>query len=310
LEKSRIPESVFEPVVVSFECRDFYKETPVSDEVFLAYKERFSYEKSELNSEVEEVNRTSRHWIKERISFDAAYDDERVFAYLYLPKKGVPPFQTAIYFPGIAPWQFSRSSRDELWEEEGMFDFIVKAGRAVMYPIYKGSHERADQDSKRYGFSRRSLSAVEYLIKYVKDFKRCVDYLETRQDIDSHNLAYLGYSRGGELANIITAVEDRLKASVSILGGLYEWEILPALDPFNYVTRVKIPTLMLNGEHDIIYRYQTDAKPMYDLLGTPEKDKVLKLYNTDHHIPKNELIRETLNWLDKYLGPIKPVSKE
>jgi serine/threonine protein kinase len=35
------------------------------------------------------------------------------------------------------------------------------------------------------------------------------------------------------------------------------------------------------------------------------EDIKLKLYDTDHFIPKTELIKETLDWLDKYLGPVK-----
>jgi len=44
---------------------------------------------------------------------------------------------------------------------------------------------------------------------------------------------------------------------------------------------------------------------MFDLLGTSKDQKVLKLYETDHYIPRNELIEETLAWLDHYLGPVK-----
>ena len=80
-------------------------------------------------------------------------------------------------------------------------------------------------------------------------------------------------------------------------------KINPAGDPFNYVTRVKIPTLMLNGKYDIVFQYQATVKPMYALLGTPHKDLIL--CESDHHIPKNVLIKETLNWLDRYLGRIK-----
>jgi hypothetical protein len=31
----------------------------------------------------------------------------------------------------------------------------------------------------------------------------------------------------------------------------------------------------------------------------------LVLYETDHFVPKSEIIKETLNWLDKYFGPVK-----
>jgi hypothetical protein len=68
---------------------------------------------------------------------------------------------------------------------------------------------------------------------------------------------------------------------------------------------VKIPTLMLNGRYDMTFVYETDVKPMYDLMGTPKDQKELKLYDTDHFIPKNEFIKESLRWLDKYFGPVK-----
>ncbi len=42
----------------------------------------------------------------------------------------------------------------------------------------------------------------------------------------------------------------------------------PEVSPINYVTRVKIPTLMLNGKFDI-RRPEKTIQPMYDLLGTP-----------------------------------------
>ena len=68
---------------------------------------------------------------------------------------------------------------------------------------------------------------------------------------------------------------------------------------------MKIPTLMLSGRYDMALPYETSAKPLYDLLGTPKEDKLQKLYETDHYIPLNEFIKETLAWLDKYLGPVK-----
>ena len=44
---------------------------------------------------------------------------------------------------------------------------------------------------------------------------------------------------------------------------------------------------------------------MFDLLGTPKDQKVQKLYDTDHYIPRDERIKETLAWLDRYLGPVR-----
>ena len=61
---------------------------------------------------------------------------------------------------------------------------------------------------------------------------------------------------------------------------------------------------MLNGKYDLTFPLAAEVKPFYDLLGTPEKDKALKVYESDHWVPTSELIRETLGWLEKYFGPV------
>jgi dipeptidyl aminopeptidase/acylaminoacyl peptidase len=103
---------------------------------------------------------------------------------------------------------------------------------------------------------------------------------------------------------IIPAVEDRLRVNILMVGGLREIERQEA-NQINYVTRVRIPTLMLNGKYDLTVPFEETAKPMFDLLGTPKGQKELRVYDTDHFVPRNELIKESLNWLDRYLGPVR-----
>jgi len=297
-----IPESAFSLLELG-ETRDFYKEKPVSDYIFQVYKEQFSYDKTELNARVESRDESSKDWIKERISFDAAYGGERIIAILFLPKNTASPYQTVIYFPGgQAVWRNSSKELESEMEFKVFLSFVVKNGRAALYPVYKGTMERRD-DALRFSKPDSHLK-TEYRIKLVKDFRRCIDYLETRQDIDSNKLAYYGMSWGGWLGAIIPAVEERLKASVLLAGGLRDFG-RPEVHPINYVTRVKTPTLMLNGRYDTSFPYETSIKPLFDLLGTPNEHKELKLYETDHIAPRNEFIKETLAWLDRYLGPVK-----
>jgi cephalosporin-C deacetylase-like acetyl esterase len=137
----------------------------------------------------------------------------------------------------------------------------------------------------------------------IKDFRRSVDYLETRPDIDNTKLGYYGSSWGAMMGGIITAIVDRLNVSILIVGGFYGG-VLPEADPINYISRVKIPTLMLNGRYDYTFPYEKTVLPFYNLLGTTDKDKRLCVYETDHYVPKSEMIKETLNWLDKYFGPV------
>jgi len=56
---------------------------------------------------------------------------------------------------------------------------------------------------------------------------------------------------------------------------------------------------------DLTFPYETTVVPFYNLLGTDEKDKHLIVTETDHYVPKDVMIRETLKFLDAYFGPVK-----
>lgn len=63
---------------------------------------------------------------------------------------------------------------------------------------------------------------------------------------------------------------------------------------------MRVPVLMVNGEHDIVYPLETSQKPLFNLLGTPAHKRQY-LAQASHIVPPDELIRETLDWLDRYL---------
>jgi formylglycine-generating enzyme required for sulfatase activity len=302
-DPENIPESAFQLAQFGEEI-DFNKEKPVPDSIFQVYKEQFSYDKTDLNAQVEWRDESHDDWIQEKITFDAAYGRERIIAHLILPKNISPPYQTVIYFPGAEPLT-KESSNDigSLFEFEVFLSFIVKNGRAILFPVYKGTFERRDDVLTPIVMGANSHLYTEYLIQVVKDFRRCVDYLETRQDIESNKLAFYGMCWGAQMGTIISAVEERLAANILLSGGFHGLG-RPEAAQINYVPRVKIPTLMLNGEYDTFFPSDTSTMPMFDLLGTPDEHKELKMFKTDHIPPRNEFIKETLAWLDRYLGPV------
>jgi dienelactone hydrolase len=305
IHPEKVPQAALAQVEIeNMRVRDYPNQKPVSDSIFRAYPEQYAYDKLELDPKLEIRDDTAKEWIVEKVSIAAAYENERVPAFLYLPKTSPPPFQTIVFFPGS---QAARSRSSQSLANLSVQQYLsplVKNGRAVLYPIYKGTYERGSDNLTAIHDGVNTRQYTEYFIKVVKDFRRSIDYLETRPDIDSKKLAYFGFSWGGTNGAIITAVEDRLKASVLNVGGWYGTP-RPEVDGINYITRVKIPTLMLNGRYDMIYQFEPMVKPMFDLLGTPAADKRLIVYNTDHIIPLNEFIRESSKWLDKYLGPVK-----
>jgi dienelactone hydrolase len=294
IDKEKIPESAFQRIEYS-EGTDFSKVQPVEDNIFTIYKNQFLYDKTDLNAKVEEKDNSNVDWTIEKITFNSAYGKERVIAYLFLPRNVPPPFQTLIFFPGKgATWEKDLiKSTETKW----LIDYLLKNGRAVMCPVYKGTFNRIDEQEP---VVWEGHQLTEWIIKWVKDFSRSIDYLETRPDIDIGNIGYYGFSLGGYMGGIIPAVEDRLKVNILILGGLKGDGGM-----VSYVSRITIPTLMLNGKYDLAFPYEKSVLPFYNFLGTPEKDKHIYVYNTDHYVPKNEMIKEVLAWCDEYLGPVK-----
>jgi hypothetical protein len=99
----------------------------------------YSYAQTPLNAKVEEVAQQTADWKEEKVTFDAAYGGERMTAYLFLPTNVRPPYQTVLFFPSARVLGLADS---KTLGDVKFFDYIVQSGRAVMYPIYKGTYER------------------------------------------------------------------------------------------------------------------------------------------------------------------------
>jgi dienelactone hydrolase len=82
----------------------------------------------------------------------------------------------------------------------------------------------------------------EHVIDWVKDVSRTLDYIDTRNDLDSRRIAYFGLSWGATVGPIMTALNSRIKANVFLGGGLDFQKTLPECDPLNFAPHVKQPT--------------------------------------------------------------------
>ena len=298
LAKTREPVPLMPP-------RDYSKERPVSDAIFRIYAGLYSYDKIDPDPEIILTDESPKYWIKQKIYYNASRSGERMFAYLFLPRNVPPPYQTLIYFPGAGAFDVRSSEEGETLWSWSTADLIIRSGRAVLYPIYKSSFERGD------GYSPFNPMTTwndhkEHILIWGKELGRSIDYLETRPDIDCEKLCYYGSSWGSLMAPVYLAVEKRFKTGILRLGGLPTWEVPAELDAINYAPRVTIPILMLNGKYDYLFPYETSQKPLLRFLGTPEQDKRLEVFPTDHSLSgyTKETARLVLDWLDRYLGKV------
>jgi eukaryotic-like serine/threonine-protein kinase len=283
---------------ILMDFRDYSREKPVNDATFQEFARQFIYDKTPPGAGIEKTI-ANENWKAEVVSIDAGYNNERLVLYVFLPRTYTAPLQPVVFFPG------SNGIHESTFDPtfiNGRLDFIVKSGRALIYPIYKGTYER--QDDLKSDEPDTTVRYKDHVIMWVKEYSRVIDYLETRKDIRGDKVAYLGWSWGGFIGGIIPAVEKRIRVVVLNVGGMTMAKALPEADQINYLPRVTQPVLMLNGAYDMYFPVESSQKPMFRLLGTPPGEKKMLVYPSGHLVPSTEFIKETLAWLDTYLGAV------
>ncbi|HUF66416.1 MAG TPA: dienelactone hydrolase family protein, partial [Gemmatimonadaceae bacterium] len=281
---------------IALEQRNYAVERPASEAVLAGYRGFYAYDRTPLNPRLEYRDTTPEFWIRERVSFDAAYGGERMGVVLFIPKRTRGRHQTVLVMGG-SNYLYTRTDSAI---NTRLVDFIIKSGRIVAWPIYKGMFERnmgLATDSPQETSAYRDL-----MVMMVKDTRRTFDYLATRSDVDSTRVAYMGYSFGGRVSPPHLAMEPRFRAAVLAVAGLKMERARPEVDPINFLPAVRLPLLMLNARYDFYFPIETSQRPFFNYLGTQPADKKWIVYPEAHTVPRTEMVRETLVWLDKYLG--------
>jgi formylglycine-generating enzyme required for sulfatase activity/dienelactone hydrolase len=281
---------------------------PVSDAEFAVFARFFELKPVPLDPRVETADDSSKVWIKYRVSFAAGYGGERMTALLYLPRAARPPYQVVILMGGAGTFYRKSSATEQELFGWNYCDYLLRAGRACMWPIWKGSYERYD------GFHPLQTewpSYREQVIRWMSEIRQSVNYLQSRDDMAREKIAYQGISHGAVWAPVFLALEPRLKVGLLQLGGLVvsvrHGPTRPEeLESLNYAPHVTQPVLMLNGRSDAIFPYETSQVPMFRAFGTPSQNKQHLTFPGGHSSFgwQNELIKESLNWLDRWLGPV------
>jgi serine/threonine protein kinase/dienelactone hydrolase len=285
------------PMVRTF--RDYTQEKPVSDDVFRGFQALYSYEHRDPAGRIDAVDDSSPDWTRQQVSYDGGHGNERMPAVLFLPKHAQPPFQVVVYFPGSGAFLYPDSRRDLVAFYQ--LDYLIRGGRAVLCPVFEGTYER------RLPKAPTGMALRDEYIDWSKEIERSFDYLETRKEVDSREIAFLGFSSGGPPTVRMAAYPMRAKTCLILSNGLPTIPLPPEVDPINFAPRLKVPTLLLNGRYDFTNPLEENQRPLFRLLGAPEKDKKFVILEYAHNVGAlpNEMRREVLAWLDKYLGPVK-----
>ncbi|HEV7992352.1 MAG TPA: protein kinase [Gemmatimonadaceae bacterium] len=279
--------------------RDYASVRPVDDATFRAFVALYDYDHTPLNAKVVARDSSAPDWVREEIQFDVPGDSLRMIALLFLPRHVAAPFQTVVIFPASDAQFLHDYHRPSM----SVIDYIVRSGRAVLYPIYEHTYGRGsatDDDS-----APATIAHRDQMIRWAREMRRSIDYVASRPDIDSTRIGFAGTSWGGRLSGVMLALEPRIRVAVLNVPGLSMSTPRPEEDPVNFLPRVHIPVLMLSGKYDSSFPLELSQKPFFQLLGSPPGMKKHVLDEGGHFLPRPMMVREALAWLDQYLGPVQ-----
>ena len=277
------------------------KEIPVysrsNDQDFARWVKAYDYVKSPLDPQLEKQETDA--WTLERITFNGA-NGERAIGYLYLPRNFPRPLQVIHLLPAsdVEVGQRSADRAAEAW-----LATEIKSGRAVFIVVLKGYIERL----RPVGFVEPDRTTAEHrdkMVNWITDLRRGLDYLETRNDIDSKKIAFCGPSSGASVGLILAAVDRRYAsvffAATGIRKSFTQW--IAEANIVNFAPHIRGPILILQGRYDENLAWKAEAEPLYKLLREPKR---LILFDGGH-APPLELFATTIDrWLDETLGPVK-----
>ena len=276
------------------------REVPVytasSDAEFRRLAEVYHYEPRPLDARVEDRLETPE-WTRETITFRGA-DDQRVSAYLYLPRHAPRPLQVLHYVPAADVDGGVRSLDASIDDRMGAF---VRGGRAVFGVVLEGYVGRP-----RPAGPPTDHSNVEYqeeVVNRITELRLGLDYLGTRADLDLTRLVFFGPSAGAQIGLIMAAIEPRYRAVVMVGAGLpnvYDSYVATA-NPVKFTPHILAPKLIIQGRYDEDTPLRSASEPLFALMHEPKRQV---LYDGGHVPPLSLLMTVATEWLDEQLGRV------
>ncbi len=282
----------------------------VPDAEYAEYASLFAYQGSASGKhDLRQVYaRDEQEWIREKIVIEPDRGEEALPVLIFRPRDSVAPLQPVIFLPHGGSYSAGFPS-DDIDLERFKVDFIVRSGRALIWPIILGTHERFQPrpqvDNEE--FARRWLTAKQ---TRREEIGKTIDFLVTSERFDGGGIALLAASFGASIiAPHILATEPRIKAAVLMsasLVGIRQGMFPNSVNPNTYWPRVTTPVLLLNGRYDIAAHATESRELLFETIGAEPKHKRSILYDSSHWpLPQHRVRQDTLAWLDQFLGPVE-----
>jgi len=245
--------------------------------------------------------------VREKIVFRGA-QGFLVPGYLQLPTGGTAPYPTVLLLHG---WSGSKES----WWQDGNYisggnvrRALLAEGFAVLALDAQCHGDRIAQndfapvnhylDDSTTGKPRKGyFTRDDIYIQTTRDYRRAIDYLETRAEIDKARIGIIGYSMGGTQTYLLMGVEPRIKAAVAVAAPAEKSKWSPVA-PQNFVRAIgDRPLLAIMGRRDAMCPAD-HAEARQSLLTGRANDLVF--FDAGHRLPI-DYVPHAVAWIKKHL---------
>ena len=223
--------------------------------------------------------------------------DTRLNAYVLMPSNSEGKHPAVIYAHGAG------GDRQELLDEARQ---MAEKGAVTLTLDMIYSPSRAKPLPQGMAGAREN-SRLEQ--EAVKEVRRAVDYLQSRDDVDDDQIGYVGWSAGARMGALISGVEHRIKAFDLIAGGgapVSEYvkyapadlqeeleTILEKTDPIHFVGLAKPSELLFqDGRQDEV----VSEAALKGLAGAGSEPKEVRWYESGH-VPSSKMWSDSRTWL-------------
>jgi len=228
--------------------------------------------------------------------------------YVEYPKAGQKPGPLVLLLHG---WSGSKEDwyQDDNYINGGvMRKALLGAGYAILALDAATHGERSHEidyqhvnafDDPKAPARRNYFTYAEISIQTVKDYRRALDFLAERSDLDRNRIGLVGYSMGGMDSFYLLSVEPRIKVAVACVPPLLSIGYGPA-SPIDYSWGIaQTPFLMLMGRQDGKDDYVGKVEASYHKYVEGPNTKLI-WYDQGHKLSAI-YVPDALAWLQQHL---------
>jgi len=141
------------------------------------------------------------------------------------------------------------------------------------------------------------FSQNDIYIQTVRDYRRGIDYLESRPDIDAKRIGLLGYSMGGTHTHLLMGTEKRIKVAVAVATPAERSKWSP-IAPQNFLRGIgERPFMAIIGNRDELCPV-AHARGRHALMTGPNFKPVI--IDGEHKLPST-WVPEAIEWIKSHL---------